>query len=915
MSDVANESIANPPQTDGSPQIDEGIASSSVQQFAETSVPGVENTGPAPFRDEYDPNDPGGRYRRSENGWIGGVNFWTTERLTALLYSIGLPLEEARELARERRYKSGDEFAAIVSDRGSFDTGEMRTAAYRLIRSVLSGGETDPQAFLAMSLNGGEGSNGIKDAYRILLRQELENADQPKFKFVDRYDPEARAKALTDPWGFDIPAKSQGLSQQEQAHFETFQKGGLVPSQGFVDQAEQAGTFLERIRGKFFGEDRSRYASWALDAFERVSKEMDPELTQTQLFANDFHRILSDQLAGARSFTTDPFGNIISTTLDENTKRITEVQSLAKNTIVDGGTINKAWEDFADMDPEQLVGFSRNLRFIGVDDGTEEARSISYRREGRDLAQGTASFAPPQTRSDGKTIGVGGRAVEDGGQSFTFGGRNLGTTAWDPTPQEMFGSKGNPGGKALMSPRELERTWLNYRGKPEILEALQRDLWEAGMYGDTATEQGLTPYWGRMDDATEAAIRTAVLRLQSNGNGNYNLDEFWAREKAEAKPVHERAGELAEADNAEGREPVITTWSAYRRSQIEAATKERLRQMVGRDTGLTDEITAEVNALVEKYASQQHQARVDLSNRTYQAQVDAGLIKQKKLLDSRGYEIDDPKSVSRNTSGKTTYSEMMGPMSSLGYSDAHVERVLAAIRQHESNGSYTARNPNSSAGGAYQFVDKTWLGAGGTPYGTPDSNGRSYHAALAPREEQDRIARASIIQKYQNYGNWEDTIKSWIYPKFANKEYGDTPIPNHGGYTTNMYASDVMSLAFGDAGLTLGVGNYDPFAIAEAAAIGVTQDPTDPSVWKNAQGERVEPNIPYATKNSFGDILMHGQLTRQPGQIPGTQLVQIPSQFSPEEIQGIAEDRALLKYEPEIKSLRLKRFFDLMAGS
>ena len=129
MSDVANESIANPPQTDGSPQIDEGIASSSVQQFAETSVPGVENTGPAPFRDEYDPNDPGGRYRRSENGWIGGVHFWTTERLTALLYSIGLPLEEARELARERRYKSGDEFAAIVSDRGSFDTGEMRTAA------------------------------------------------------------------------------------------------------------------------------------------------------------------------------------------------------------------------------------------------------------------------------------------------------------------------------------------------------------------------------------------------------------------------------------------------------------------------------------------------------------------------------------------------------------------------------------------------------------------------------------------------------------------------------------------------------------------------------------------------------------------------------------------------------------------
>lgn len=54
----------------------------------------------------------------------------------------------------------------------------------------------------------------------------------------------------------------------------------------------------------------------------------------------------------------------------------------------------------------------------------------------------------------------------------------------------------------------------------------------------------------------------------------------------------------------------------------------------------------------------------------------------------------------------------------------------------ESGGSYTARNPVSTAGGKYQILDSTWAAYGGAPY-------RSTHpAAVAPPAEQDRVAAA-----------------------------------------------------------------------------------------------------------------------------------------------------------------------------
>jgi len=58
------------------------------------------------------------------------------------------------------------------------------------------------------------------------------------------------------------------------------------------------------------------------------------------------------------------------------------------------------------------------------------------------------------------------------------------------------------------------------------------------------------------------------------------------------------------------------------------------------------------------------------------------------------------------------------------------------IRACESGGDYTARNPTSSASGAYQFLDSTWRATVGLAIAA-----RWPRAYLAPRTVQDAAAR------------------------------------------------------------------------------------------------------------------------------------------------------------------------------
>jgi hypothetical protein len=73
---------------------------------------------------------------------------------------------------------------------------------------------------------------------------------------------------------------------------------------------------------------------------------------------------------------------------------------------------------------------------------------------------------------------------------------------------------------------------------------------------------------------------------------------------------------------------------------------------------------------------------------------------------------------------------------------------LACVRRHESGGSYTAKNPNSTASGAYQFLDSTWrtmsARAGHAGWGS---------ARHAPPHVQDAVAVYTVNSGWRSAWN------------------------------------------------------------------------------------------------------------------------------------------------------------------
>lgn len=83
-----------------------------------------------------------------------------------------------------------------------------------------------------------------------------------------------------------------------------------------------------------------------------------------------------------------------------------------------------------------------------------------------------------------------------------------------------------------------------------------------------------------------------------------------------------------------------------------------------------------------------------------------------------------------------------------------IDAFMAAIRQIESGGSYTAQSPYNPgyghATGAYQFLDSTWGGYGG------------YTRAMdAPPAVQDERARQLMTNYFNQFGSWDLVAVAW----------------------------------------------------------------------------------------------------------------------------------------------------------
>jgi hypothetical protein len=81
-----------------------------------------------------------------------------------------------------------------------------------------------------------------------------------------------------------------------------------------------------------------------------------------------------------------------------------------------------------------------------------------------------------------------------------------------------------------------------------------------------------------------------------------------------------------------------------------------------------------------------------------------------------------------------------------------LDKILATIRAKESGGNYGAKNPVSSASGAYQFINSTWNNYGGYKY-----------AYQAPKAVQDAKAKEHIQSILKKYGNTLEAVPAAWY--------------------------------------------------------------------------------------------------------------------------------------------------------
>lgn len=119
---------------------------------------------------------------------------------------------------------------------------------------------------------------------------------------------------------------------------------------------------------------------------------------------------------------------------------------------------------------------------------------------------------------------------------------------------------------------------------------------------------------------------------------------------------------------------------------------------------------------------------------------------------------------------------------------------LAAERQNESGGNYTAYNAAGGASGAYQFIQPTW-----TSWADQAGYGQYANApaSQAPPAVQDAVAGAMASSYYQQFGgNWQDVAESWYYPAWAgNPQYQNSvPYPSAGNtLTIGQYGQNVVN--------------------------------------------------------------------------------------------------------------------------
>ena len=438
----------------------------------------------------------------------------------------------------------------------------------------------------------------------------------------------------------------------------------------------------------------------------------------------------------------------------------------------------------------------------------------------------------------------------------------------------------------------------------EHLEQVQRKLWQAGYYGEGAILNAQTPNWGFIESDTSSAWMNFLLDVFAEEGGD--VGTVLERQVRANAGRHEQAL-ILNSGGGSGRSFSSRAFVDPDPDGVAAQVRSAIEPRIGRDVDDT-EIEGIVNAVINEIRGQQ-QATHDIDvSLFHQQQGPAG---SSTAVDSLGFPVG-----AAPTSGRARdYDIPIGPTGSNpseGLTENNIQAALRGLRWLESgdpDGNYSARNRGSSAGGAYQFVDSTWVAYGGSVTATSGGVGNG-HASNASREEQDRIARRFLIDLYNRFGNWGDALKGWYYPAWVGTpREGEVP-PGANTLSVSEYGEIVWDRAFGRQAQQLppadarqqAVSQFTPEQLIDMGHFGV--DPT----------QMVTQN--FINENGQG-LAVPSQVTQTPqlfnGQLPNTSLVRFPEFNEAAFIQDQVENQFAAEITAETLSGHMSTLRSMLA--
>jgi len=151
------------------------------------------------------------------------------------------------------------------------------------------------------------------------------------------------------------------------------------------------------------------------------------------------------------------------------------------------------------------------------------------------------------------------------------------------------------------------------------------------------------------------------------------------------------------------------------------------------------------------------------------------------------------------------------------------KQILNAIKTNESEGNYEIQAPNSSASGAYQFIDSTWQ-ALTKKYGMGQEYSR---AKLAPKEIQDAIAEKYVDEIMKNNKNDPRAVFNTWYTGNAKGKISQEAMDINGGKTATQMTDKVMGIMAKQKGEATAPKTPDSSKATAQAPAGTATDSND----------------------------------------------------------------------------------------